>query len=956
MAELSESLTNRRKAVNEILQRLKLFNGEGDPDTVLDAVMPVLSNVVEKSLVESTKQDDPLDVEAVATVVGVRWCRYCVLPPEQDVADLQTCLGWSVRLMSGAPDLVPRPILEHLGGDAEASTASRGISGYETLCAAVATTPRKQVDLPRRLLGLGTLMWIRSEPGGRLQDFDTVLDNNRTALGSVPQGHPDRLDRLRSVLIYLGTRFSRLQIRDDLEELIALGREALDLARPDDPELPSDLHRQGQHLFARFKATGDHDDLDAAIDHYHRMIALSESADLKEGHWANVCLALKSRFMAAGSVKDLNELITATRQMLDRLAFDAPLRSTVLAGLADSLFDRFNMLGQADDLNEAIASTRIALHDASLMPAKLFDRSTKLDHLGFFLKKRFDRFGRPDDLDAAITVLTEAWSSTPLADPDQFYYLSHLAEALRCRFDRIGQRSDIDHLVDALRATSEAMPHEHPEWPDLSSRLGIELRARFNRYGNMVDLEDAIVAMKAGLDATPSRHPGQPGRLSNLAGALTDRFKRTDRLEDLDESIALGRKAVKAVPNHTGYVSNLASNLWARSDRTGRQEDLVEAMELARRAAAPGAAVASTALAHHTLALTHQARFAQTGLLLDLEAAIIAERDALAAVAPGDTSERTTVLATLSGLLHDRFQEHGDDNDLEEAIELDRAAVASTPLAHPDLPGRLNTLSLGLSSRFERSARSEDLNEAIGIGRQALNSTSPEHPSHPLLLANLASTLRTRYVARGSRKDLDEAVRLARASADSTPNDHPDRTGRLSILGSTLYTRFERDERQEDLVDAIDAWRQSATTVNGPSGHRLEAAKAWARGAWEADGPGAGLDGFALAVEQLLPLRAWHGLDRTTREHHIKAAAGLASQAAACAISAGEDGRSLVLLEAGRSIMWTSALQVQDDLSRLAGQAPGLAAELEATRRALDRTSEHTQAEPRAAGRGVEVR
>jgi hypothetical protein len=103
----------------------------------------------------------------------------------------------------------------------------------------------------------------------------------------------------------------------------------------------------------------------------------------------------------------------------------------------------------------------------------------------------------------------------------------------------------------------------------------------------------------------------------------------------------------------------------------------------------------------------------------------------------------------------------------------------------------------------------------------------------------------------------------------------------------------------------------------------------------QAGNPENAAEGYAAAIE-LLPLVAWHGLDQATREHHLREWAGLASDAAAAAVTAGQLARAVELLEAGRSILWTQALHLREDLAALQAQAPRLAAQLEASRLVLD--------------------
>ena len=103
----------------------------------------------------------------------------------------------------------------------------------------------------------------------------------------------------------------------------------------------------------------------------------------------------------------------------------------------------------------------------------------------------------------------------------------------------------------------------------------------------------------------------------------------------------------------------------------------------------------------------------------------------------------------------------------------------------------------------------------------------------------------------------------------------------------------------------------------------------------EAGRPRAAVEGFTAAV-QLLPIAAWHGLDRATRENQLKQWAGLAGDAAAAAVLDGRPGLAVELLEQGRSVLWTQALNLRGDLSRLEQEHPDLAARLDRIRAILD--------------------
>ena len=87
----------------------------------------------------------------------------------------------------------------------------------------------------------------------------------------------------------------------------------------------------------------------------------------------------------------------------------------------------------------------------------------------------------------------------------------------------------------------------------------------------------------------------------------------------------------------------------------------------------------------------------------------------------------------------------------------------------------------------------------------------------------------------------------------------------------------------------------------------------------------------------LLPVLAWRGLDRSVQEHRLADVAGLGNDAAAWALTADQPRRAVELLEQGRQVLWSQALQTRSDLSALAAAAPELAARLDETRRGLDR-------------------
>ena len=116
---------------------------------------------------------------------------------------------------------------------------------------------------------------------------------------------------------------------------------------------------------------------------------------------------------------------------------------------------------------------------------------------------------------------------------------------------------------------------------------------------------------------------------------------------------------------------------------------------------------------------------------------------------------------------------------------------------------------------------------------------------------------------------------------------------------------------------------------------RLAAARNWGVAAAKAGRIHEAAEGYAAGVA-LLPIVAWHGLNRASREEHLAQWAGLAAHAAACAVLDARPQHAVELLEQGRSARWNQALDLRSDLTRLAEKAPELAERLNSIRAILD--------------------
>jgi hypothetical protein len=97
------------------------------------------------------------------------------------------------------------------------------------------------------------------------------------------------------------------------------------------------------------------------------------------------------------------------------------------------------------------------------------------------------------------------------------------------------------------------------------------------------------------------------------------------------------------------------------------------------------------------------------------------------AASPGDTDYRSN----FSVALFIRFEQTGDRADLDAAIDASRQAVAATPAGHPNRAAMLAARGYALSRRFDRTGDRVDLDAAIDAGQQAVAATPAGHPPAP---------------------------------------------------------------------------------------------------------------------------------------------------------------------------------------------------------------------------------
>ncbi|WJK40232.1 CHAT domain-containing protein [Solwaraspora sp. WMMA2056] len=351
--------------------------------------------------------------------------------------------------------------------------------------------------------------------------------------------------------------------------------------------------------------------------------------------------------------------------------------------------------------------------------------------------------------------------------------------------------------------------------------------------------------------------------------------------------------------------------------------------------------------------------FSATGRALRADLAVRLFRHALAVV-PSDDPARAQYRAHLADAPAMRFERTGDPDDLDASIEWDRLAIEAAPadsveqaMLLADVAGCLTNLALALLSRFEategqggvvRAGRPADLDEALAIATEAVAGTPAADPDRAGYLSNLAGVLQVKARYADDPADLDRAIELVTEAVAATAAERSVRAAILDNLGMAVARRLERfgdddgddDEGPVRRRTVVASHRAAAHTRAAPTGVRVKAAWHWGTAAFAGGDHTEALAAFSTAVE-LLPQVAWHGLADDTRRRQLALWSGLASDAACAAIACGQPRRSVELLDQGRSLLWSQALRLRDDLDRLAAVDPGLHHELSQVRAGLSR-------------------
>ncbi|MBK8985339.1 MAG: CHAT domain-containing protein [Chloroflexi bacterium] len=224
-------------------------------------------------------------------------------------------------------------------------------------------------------------------------------------------------------------------------------------------------------------------------------------------------------------------------------------------------------------------------------------------------------------------------------------------------------------------------------------------------------------------------------------------------------------------------------------------------------------------LLHTHLSVAYQARFDQAGDEVDLDTAVFHAQQAIQS-APPEYVHHPAIFNNLGSALRSRYQRTNNFDDLDNALSAWTEALACIPDDHPERPSILHNRSLGLLERYEHTGQLADLQSAVTGCQTAVALAVARSNDKPIYCNTLGTALIARYRQLGEIADLDAASAVWQTAVDLTPPTSAARPQHLNNLGNGWRAKFEQSGQLSDLEQALVLWQEAVALTPATSPER----------------------------------------------------------------------------------------------------------------------------------------
>lgn len=419
----------------------------------------------------------------------------------------------------------------------------------------------------------------------------------------------------------------------------------------------------------------------------------------------------------------------------------------------------------------------------------------------------------------------------------------------------------------------------------------------------------AVALLRLAVDATrPPTRPRHTLYRVALAQALCLTERWSDRPALIEEAERCLREAALSPPpgepHRIAYLAALVGFLTDLADRTAGLEYVDEAIRTGAAGLAEDTEPFQSIALLSAVARALHSRYSATDALADLRRAVELERKAVILARDHQPTMYESALGSLAVSLNDLYVRTEDEQYGTEAADTLRAAIDAVG---PGLEAGAMESRFLLAATLATLARLTERPDYLDQAFEALRAVRPGRPDKTGLRARthgLAGELhRLRYEATRDQRELSRSDRAYRRALAHLPENSPDLGTYLAARAVTWFTRWEATGNPRFLKRAAPLYERAMHSTLLPAGHRLPAAYGYARSHALLGDAREALSGYRTAME-LLPLAAWHGLQRDDRAHVLATSVfQLAREAAATALDLGEKHLAVELLEEGRGVL-----------------------------------------------------
>jgi hypothetical protein len=507
---------------------------------------------------------------------------------------------------------------------------------------------RSNPNVAERPLGL-QLSYLSSMSSGRLHECDAEISSYQFALSLLPRSAPAYASNVYHLATVRLERYWLLnrQPEDDLEEsILGLTETILSLPLPQDSPLPfrninSAFHSLTLAIFLRVEKSRHPEDIKCSVIYYRYLRGLPP--DIHNRLYIPVTrnLVCSLARQVESTVENVDQDIDEMTDLCDELlksdtstdyltgAIDAFARTVHTRGeetsgmeipsekvigclrtanrrlpdlhnvsitLAQCFYNRFDITLLEDDYDEgmAILDEVISFRGPGDTPSP--ERKRALLYAVLFSLLRFDKSGKPEDLEQAIDFNRTLLDAIPLDHPDRDHVIKQRSFLQYSRFDGSGVRSDLE-LGAMYSSSSES--DKLPSFRDLTASLpelsikplpmttwdkhfNAFLPSTIDRRTDVAEIEDGVNYCRQLIASYPNHQFAASARLA-LGNLLHRAFECTNDIEYLNGAISASRNNFNTINtpfDRSISISTLIASLFARLKLLKRREDLNELIQL----------------------------------------------------------------------------------------------------------------------------------------------------------------------------------------------------------------------------------------------------------------------------------------------------------------------------------------------------------------------------------------